>query len=205
MGAVIIIQIGLALPQMPDIAATLVYRITTTYPAIVFTSIGIELILVHLFICIRWWDALRIYVQRDDKTSNAPWLLKILGIYRVPTSRIQTNLSREIFTFSKAMRTGTSAMERKIPGGPSEMQHLTQVWSEEPESMNTGNAGARGGSVADDQSEPTPAADTISQSSGVDPLSRSGTNMPSNQRVGDAIPTGKAITDNQTPLPTDGA
>lgn len=71
--------------------------------------------------------------------------------------------------------------------------------------MNTGNAGARGGSVANDQSEPTPAADTISQSSGVDPLSRSGTNMPSNQRVGDAIPTGNAITDNQTPLPTDGA
>lgn len=70
-------------------------------------------------------------------------------------------------------------MERKLPGEPSEMQHLTLVWSEETESMNTGNAGARGGSVADDQSEPTSATDTISPSSGVEQLSRSGTNMPS--------------------------
>lgn len=62
---------GLALPEMPDIAETLFYRVNMTYPAITFTSIGIELIVVPSFICIRYRDALRTFVQRDDRMSNA--------------------------------------------------------------------------------------------------------------------------------------
>ena len=67
---------GLALPQMPDVAATLLHRLETAYPAVTFTSIGIELIVIPLFICFRYNSAIRVFMQRDDRSSNAVWLMK---------------------------------------------------------------------------------------------------------------------------------
>lgn len=68
---------GLALPWMPDVAATLLHRLDTAYPAITFTSIGIELIVIPLFICFRYNRAIRVFMQRDDRCSNAVWLRKV--------------------------------------------------------------------------------------------------------------------------------
>ena len=65
---------GLALPWMPDVAATLLHRLDSAYPAITFTSIGIELIVIPLFICFRYNRAIRVFMQRDDRSSNAVWL-----------------------------------------------------------------------------------------------------------------------------------
>ncbi len=70
---------GLALPEMPDVASVLSYRLATAYPAITFLSIGLELIIVPL--AIWWWyaDAMRVFVQRDDGESNALWLWDLKG------------------------------------------------------------------------------------------------------------------------------
>ena len=64
---------GLALPEMPDVAAVLSYRLGTAYPAITFSAIGLELIIVP--VAIWWWypNAMRVFVQRDDGESNARW------------------------------------------------------------------------------------------------------------------------------------
>lgn len=68
---------GLALPEMPDHATLLMHRLDHVYPAILFTSIGIELLVIPLFICLRYRYALRVFIQRDDRTSNAVWLWKL--------------------------------------------------------------------------------------------------------------------------------
>ena len=112
---------GLALPDMPDVAEALFHRLNTTYPAIAFTGIGIELVVIPLFVCILYMDALRTFVQRDDRKSNAKWLWKLLKKYRGLKARIQTHLSR------KLKRTGTSALE---------MQPLTRN-IEQPGSIDT--------------------------------------------------------------------
>jgi hypothetical protein len=65
---------GLALPEMPDVATVLRARLGREYPAITFTSIAIELIIVPLAIWLWYGDAMRVYVQRDDGKSNAMWL-----------------------------------------------------------------------------------------------------------------------------------
>ena len=167
---------GLALPEMPDIAETLFYRVNMTYPAITFTSIGIELIVVPSFICIRYRDALRTFVQRDDRMSNAAWLWKILKKYRESKTKIQGKLSWNTFALSKPKRTGTSAVEMALPSESMEMYPLAQTWSEEPERINTEDASAEAVSETGEQSEPT---GSISQSSGVDSPSRSGTDTSS--------------------------
>ena len=155
---------GLALPEMPDVAEVLFHRLNTTYPTIAFIGIGIQLVIVPLFVCILYIDALRTFVQRDDKKSNAKWLWKSLKTYRALKARIQTQLSR------KTKRTGTSALE---------MQSFAQSSSEEPESINTEHASAADAPETEEQSEPVPAVDPISGSSGVDPPSRTGTNLSS--------------------------
>ena len=73
---------GLALPEMPEVAQTLFYRLQLAYPAFAFSCIGIQLILVPLFICVRYKDALRTFVQRDDRKSNAKWVWKFVKKYR---------------------------------------------------------------------------------------------------------------------------
>ena len=163
---------GLALPEMPDTAQTLFHRLTTVYPAIAFTSIGIHLVIVPLFISVRYKDALRTFVQRDDRRSNALWLWKILKWYR---TAIQSTFPRNRFGLSNGNRASTMLMEEGLQGNSQELQPLTPYVSA-PESAATENDHGDGISVADEQFEPT---DLNSQSSAVESPSRSGVNTPS--------------------------
>ena len=86
---------GLALPQMPDVAAMLLHRLDTAYPAITFTSIGIELVVIPLFICFRYNSAIRVFMQRDDRSSNAVWLTRAYrGLQLAAKNLSDINLSR---------------------------------------------------------------------------------------------------------------
>lgn len=157
---------GLALPQMPDIAETLFHRLNTVYPAITFTSIGIELVIVPLFICAQYTDALRTYVQRDDRGSNAAWLWKSLTKLRALKAALPRSLPRRLFRPSRASRTNTLTTEEGPTGEWDEMQPLAQTLSEEPSSITTESH------MANTNPEPM---HPVSQSSGVDPPSRSET------------------------------
>ena len=163
---------GLALPEMPDVAETLFRRLNTVYPAITFTSLGLELILVPLFICFQHMDALRTFIQRDDRESNAAWLWKFLKKLRVLRIGMQRSLPRNMFRPSRANRTDTLTIEEGTTSELEEMQPLAQTLSEEPGSMVAEDGSAVGTSMADVHQEPM---DLVSQSSGVDPPSRSGT------------------------------
>lgn len=165
---------GLALPEMPDISETLFHRLNTVYPAITFTGIGIELIVIPFFICIQYKDALRTFVQRDDKKSNAGWLWKIVKAYRDSTAGLQATFPQNRFSPSKAKRTDTSAVERGPLDESQEMQRLTHSISKEPEGMVTGNPSVREPSVTDEQSAPLLPTDPTSHSIEVDPPFRSG-------------------------------
>lgn len=151
---------GLALPEMPDVAQTLFYRLHLAYPAIAFSCIGIQLILVPLYICIRYRDAVRTFVQRDDRKSNAKWLWNLLKKCRAYGAVIQPTLPRTYFRLSKGDRTGTVMVEEGS-------QHLTHTWSEEPEDIATGGDIVAETSAADDQSN---SMDSRSRSRGVDSL-----------------------------------
>lgn len=168
---------GLALPEMPDVAETLFHRLNTAYPAIIFTSIGIELVVVPLLICIQYTDALRTYVQRDDRGSNAAWLWKSLKKLRALNAAIRRSLQRNPFRLSRANRTNTLIVEEGSPasqtGQSDEMQPLAQTLSEEPGSIT-----AEDRSTVEISAHPEP-MDPVSQSSGVDPPSRSGTDLSS--------------------------
>jgi len=59
-------RVGLALPEMPDVAAVLAYRIRTVYPAIIFVSIVVNIVIIPLFIAYRYRHALSVFLQRDD-------------------------------------------------------------------------------------------------------------------------------------------
>jgi hypothetical protein len=63
---------GLALPGMPEVEAILNSRMRNVYPAIAFTSIGIQLVLIPLVVFIRSPRALRVLLQSDDGTSLWP-------------------------------------------------------------------------------------------------------------------------------------
>ena len=162
---------GLALPEMPDIAETLFYRLNTAYPAITFTSIGMELIVIPLAICIRYSDALRTFVQRDDKKSNAAWLWALMKRYRASRAKFRTLPSRIPFGLSKARRTGTLMVEEGPPGESDEMQPLTHGAGD----IATEVGSAAGVSVGDGQSEPIVSS---SQSRGADSPSGSRSNVP---------------------------
>ncbi len=160
---------GLALPEMPDIAESLFYRLNKTYPAITFTCIGIQLVIVPLFICLRYLNALRTFVQRDDRKSNAKWLWKLLKRYQSLKAKLQQTLSKKSFGSLKGSRTNTLRVEEGRQGTSLEMYPLTQTVSEvseEPEEIAP---------VAD---EPLQPAGSTSQSSGVDAPSGSGANTP---------------------------
>lgn len=66
-------QTGLALPEMPEAAAILDHRIRTVYPAITFASIGIQMVIFPVFVLVRYWHAIEVFLQRDDGTSNFRW------------------------------------------------------------------------------------------------------------------------------------
>ena len=165
---------GLALPQMPDNAQVLFERINTVYPAITFTGIGIQLVIIPFIICIRYIDALRTFVQRDDRKSNALWLWKLLKKYRALMTAIRNKFPRTFFAISRGSRTITVRVEEGPASNSIEMQPLTLTWSEEPEDMTKidENAAAPAG-----KSE---SMDSNAQASGVGSTIRSDVRMPSN-------------------------
>ena len=166
---------GLALPEMPDTAETLFHRINTVYPAITFTSISIELIIIPLLISFRYKDALRTFVQRDDRGSNAKWLWNLLKTYQSLITTLQAKLDRRTFSSAHGSRTSTVLIEAGLPDS-SEMQPLAQTLSEEPQDI----------SIAEDEkvvnmpmaNEQSGSRASISQTSGVDSHSGSGVRVP---------------------------
>ena len=132
---------GLALPEQPDIAETLFRRLNMDYPAITFTGIGIELVVVPLYFCIRYHDAIRVFIQRDDRHSNAVWLWEGYRRFQDLVKRFQSVLSSLRFSRSRPRRTGTSAVERGLAGDSQELQTLSRTISEEPENISADRAG----------------------------------------------------------------
>jgi hypothetical protein len=63
-------HVGLALPEMPDVAATLEHRIGTVYLAIVFVSIGLQMLVVPVVVAIWYRHALLVFLQRDDGNAG---------------------------------------------------------------------------------------------------------------------------------------
>ena len=88
---------GLALPERPDVAATLFKRLNTLYPAFTFSSIAIQLVLIPLFICYQNRDALRVFTQRDDKKSNAAWFWRTTA--NMATVKTKFQPSESFLTF----------------------------------------------------------------------------------------------------------
>ena len=144
-------MIGLALPQMHDVSVVLFRRLNSTYPAITFVSIGIELVIFPLFISWRYRDALRVFIQRDDRSSNASWLWKFhckcLETYLLLSDRVTSYRSwmSQIWkkfwsrrTLRHANRNGTISGERGLQGEASEMANLTDGIFEEPREIATG-------------------------------------------------------------------
>lgn len=127
---------GLALPQRPDLAELLMYRLDKVYPAILFTSIGIELLLIPLFICLRYRLALRVFIQRDDRTSNAVWLWELhrkgIAVRRsLPDLNLLAYLRRP--TLHRSMTSG----EKGLSDVPIELQRLTHTHRPSGEEADT--------------------------------------------------------------------
>jgi len=61
---------GLALPEISSVAGTLSQRIETVYPAIAFLCVAFELIVFPAIAMLTYPHAVRIFLQRDDDTSN---------------------------------------------------------------------------------------------------------------------------------------
>lgn len=102
---------GVMLPQIPEVASVLRYRLGTLYPAVTFCCVAIEVVVVPLFVW--WWygDALRVYVQCDDGTSNAPWVWIVV-------SRFQSFRRRLPNVFSK----------RPLSGGYEQLKLRSPEW-----------------------------------------------------------------------------
>ena len=73
---------GVALPGTPIVYEKLRHRLSTWYPALAFTCIGIELLVIPALIYWQYPDAFRVYLQRDDGTPNLKWLQNPLGRLR---------------------------------------------------------------------------------------------------------------------------
>ena len=61
---------GLAFPEITFVAGTLSHRIETVYPALAFLCVGFQLIAVPYIITIQYPHAIRVFLSRDDNTSN---------------------------------------------------------------------------------------------------------------------------------------
>lgn len=102
-------SVGLALPERSDVATKLFHRLNTVYPAITFTGIGIELVIVPLYLCISYSDALRVFLQRDDRQSNAPaWLRKAYRKLQATQQRLLKLFPHLRFGPWKLKKIGTS-------------------------------------------------------------------------------------------------
>lgn len=64
---------GLVLPQREDIDKTLRHRLAVDYPAWIFSSAAVELIIIPGWVLFRSGGALKVFVQRDDGKSNLEW------------------------------------------------------------------------------------------------------------------------------------
>ncbi len=61
---------GLALPEMPDVAAVLALRIRTLYPAIAFAGIALQITVVPVVVAVWYRHALMVFLQRDDENAG---------------------------------------------------------------------------------------------------------------------------------------
>ena len=165
---------GLALPEMPETAQALYYRLKTFYPGITFTCIGIELIIIPLFISIQNLDALRTFVQRDDRKSNAKWLWTFLSRCEALKAALQKALPRKHFGLSKGKRTNTVVAEEELSADSHELHHLTRFMSGESEGGGTEYDHIAGAPTGDGHSDYSV---STSQSNGVDWPSRYRTSM----------------------------
>ena len=85
---------GLTLPQRPDVDVLLRRRLKREYPAIIFTGLGIELLVFPLWMLLWYRDALKVFVQRDDGESNFKWLWEGWANMRAWGPRYWENLKR---------------------------------------------------------------------------------------------------------------
>ena len=67
-------RVGLALPENALVSNTLFWRINTAYPAIAFLCVGFQLVVVPILIIRQYELAVRVFLQRDDETSNLSWM-----------------------------------------------------------------------------------------------------------------------------------
>ncbi|KAL8692870.1 MAG: hypothetical protein Q9218_002193 [Villophora microphyllina] len=161
---------GLALPERPDLAALLFKRLQLDYPAITFTCIGLELIAVPLFICIWYQDAFRVFVQRDDRHSNAARFWKAGRKLQMARRHMRQTLTQSSWRRPRPLLSRTLAVEAQT-GEQTEMQPLAPTFSNEPDDYQVG-----GGGTAGELGEPSIpiATNTESESSSVNPPPPSG-------------------------------
>lgn len=84
-------RIPLVLPQREDINTTLQDSLKAKYPAFVFTGLAIECFVVPAWICFRYYDALRVFVQRDDGMLNWESWHTIQNLFRRTHKRVSTD------------------------------------------------------------------------------------------------------------------
>jgi hypothetical protein len=63
---------GLHLPQLPDVESELMTLIRQQAPWIVFMAVLLQL-LFCASVAWKYWDGVRVFVQRDDGVSNLTW------------------------------------------------------------------------------------------------------------------------------------
>ncbi|KAL8992638.1 MAG: hypothetical protein Q9169_006944 [Polycauliona sp. 2 TL-2023] len=161
-------RIGLALPERPDLARMLMHGIDKVYPSILFTSMGIELLAIPAFICFRHRYALRVFIQRDDRTSNAVWFWKLHRKFRL-FKRYLSSLSLPRITRQSALQRSMTSGERGLRNGSDEMERLT---------VTDSNSSAAGADLHGHQNETMvwlPEVPIHTNSWGIDPGVGSGT------------------------------
>ena len=65
---------SIASPQRKDVDEILQHRIQVDYPAVMFSGIVVQLCLIPGWIWYCYRDAMGVFIQRDDGTSNFAWL-----------------------------------------------------------------------------------------------------------------------------------
>ena len=113
-------RVALALPEMPQIAKNLSQRISTTYPTVAFVSIALELIAMPLIISFRYPHALRVFIQRDDNTSNMEWLRKLW--HRFPNMRWPRRLRFPNMRWPRGLRRDNNILADAGERGPDDFE-----------------------------------------------------------------------------------
>lgn len=163
-------RVGLTLLERPDVAATLIHRLNTVYPAITFTSIGIELVIVPLFFSIWYCDALRVFIQRDDCQSNAPaWLREVYRKLQATQQRLLKLFPHLRFGPWKLKRIGTSRRASEEGHGSYarlfQRSHELKTFEPRPFERSAGTPMAREPLLRRRHTEPSSRGDDIPPSS----------------------------------------